>query len=179
MKNHVIIYLVPIASDDNLKYCIEDYIYRNHLGTSWYLYRTENGKPLILKNDFYYSKTITEDFIAHAFSLIPLSIDFQKRINNDAYLRVAHRFYHPDELTFVVKTGIDGFYKTWCAKECYIKYYDLRIEKDFPHFSCIPLLNNTTKHLHYIPLELNFNIYGGLLTSEPVTYEFITFHKDH
>ncbi|AZK44683.1 4'-phosphopantetheinyl transferase superfamily protein [Erysipelothrix piscisicarius] len=173
MENHVIIYQSKNPTSHTLDTCIHDFTDRNQLDDTWYLYKTENGKPVILNNDFYYSKTITDAFSTYAFSLNPLSIDIQKYKEDVNFQKIANRFYHPNEIEFVRQHGIQSFYKLWCLKECYIKFFDLKIEKDFPNFSVLEILENQMKNLTYTSLPLSASYYGSLLTEKKTTFEFI------
>lgn len=174
MENHVIIYQTKEPKLHTLDACIQDFTKRYKLDNTWYLYKTANGKPIILNNDFYYSKTITAAFSTYAFSLNPISIDIQKFEENIDFLKIANRFYHHKEAEYVKHHGIQSFYEIWCLKECYIKFFDLRIEKDFQHFSILELLENRVKNLFYTPLPINSEYYGSLLTETPTTFEFVS-----
>ncbi|UPU40275.1 hypothetical protein MX850_05380 [Erysipelothrix sp. Poltava] len=55
-----------------------------------------------------------------------------------------------------------------------MKFFDLRIEKDFQHFSVLELLENRVKNLFYTPLPINSEYYGSLLTETPTTFEFVS-----
>ncbi|CAH2761089.1 4'-phosphopantetheinyl transferase superfamily protein [Erysipelothrix amsterdamensis] len=174
MENHVVIYQTKKTSIRTLEMCIQDFTRRNKIDNTWYLYKTENGKPIILNNDFYYSKTITEAFSSYAFSLHPISIDIQKFDEHVNYQKISDRFYHPQEIEYVKKHGIRSFYKIWCLKECYIKFFDLRIEKDFPQFSVLEILDNNMRNLTCTLLPLSNEYFGSLLTEAPTTFEFIS-----
>jgi len=81
---------------------------------------TQKGKPYIEK-DVYFNMSHSGDYVACAVGLQPVGIDIE--ILRQVNLNIAHRFFHPDETTFLNNSlnKTEDFFKLWTMKESYLK----------------------------------------------------------
>ena len=98
--------------------------------------RPRFGKPYF-KNapEVFFSVSHSGSFWLCAISRQPLGLDLQQ-IRQTQTLKIAQRFFHPDEAAFV-KAQPSDFFKVWTAKESYVKYTGQGIGGSFSAFSVI------------------------------------------
>lgn len=94
--------LCRIAGKDKLEFCY-----------------TENGKPYIKNNPFYFSLSHSGKNAAAAVSEFPVGIDIEAVGNiKDSVIR---HVCTENEIKYINETGIESFFKIWTYKEAYFK----------------------------------------------------------
>lgn len=123
-----------------------------HLGASAARYgeltlaRTERGKPYFENcPDLHFSVSHSGELFACAFAPFPIGLDIQEHVKRrgetdaeaaERCLKIAKRFFHPDEIDALERDTVSAFYKIWTAKESYVKLTGRGIDGEFGDF-CI------------------------------------------
>ena len=88
----------------------------------------------------YLSISHSVNVCAVAASDIPVGLDIELTTRNaDRLLKLAERFFSPDEFEYVKAMPEQRFYEIWCKKESYVKYTGEGFRRKFPGFSVFDL----------------------------------------
>lgn len=103
--------------------------------------RGEKGKPYFPNNPrLHFSVSHSGKLFACAFASFPIGLDIQenkKRADeSERCIKIARRFFHPDEVDALERSAVSAFYKIWTAKEAYVKMTGQGIDGEFGDF-CI------------------------------------------
>lgn len=108
--------------------------------------RTERGKPYFENcGEIHFSISHSGDLFACAFAPFPIGLDIQEHVKRrgetdteaaERCLKIAKRFFHPDEVDALERDTVSAFYKIWTAKESYVKLTGRGIDGEFGDF-CI------------------------------------------
>jgi phosphopantetheinyl transferase len=170
MKPIIYAYLTYHHTQDFTQSCLRHFASEHHIEDPLPIERSENGKPTIVGNPFFFSKSYASSLTLVCCGMNPLAVDCQEmRAMNHNSLR--RRFFHPDEC-HALETN-DWFYRIWCAKECIVKRQDGRLERLFPTFSSLPLLNHTHPTYQYFETHIDPNIQVGILSDQPFEVKWI------
>ena len=84
--------------------------------------RSERGKPYFLHvPDLHFSLTHSGLYGACAFCTQGVGLDLQVHSHRDL-MKIARRFFHPQESAYLENHGFETFFQIWTAKESYMKY---------------------------------------------------------
>ena len=108
--------------------------------------------------DIQFSISHSGDWWACAISRETVGLDIQQEQKCRAD-RLARRFFHPLEVTWLEKNGYAHFCKVWAYKESYVKYTGVGLVQGMDYFSVI-------------------NPAGVLSGVEDVCQQFVAFHRD-
>lgn len=113
------------------------------------LLKTERGKPYFDVDGVYVSISHSSERCLVALSNGEVGADIEhKNGESERLLKIADRYFTPDEIEHVKEHPIEYFYKIWCAKESYMKYTGegfslpmssfsvLSSDKCFSYFEC-------------------------------------------
>ncbi len=119
------------------------------MGDALLIAREEKGKPYFPKlPDVHFSVSHSGKYFACAMSDIPVGLDIQEhtRRKNESEedadvrrMKIARRFFHPDETEYASRGSAVRFFKVWTAKESYVKLTGKGIDADFSGFSVFDL----------------------------------------
>ncbi len=108
--------------------------------------RAEKGKPYFEDcSDIHFSVSHSGEFFACAFAEFPIGLDIQEHIKRqnetdaqaaERCMKIAKRFFHPDEVDALELDTVSAFYKIWTAKESFVKLTGQGIDGEFGDF-CI------------------------------------------
>lgn len=122
---------------------------RQHGADPWRIARTERGKPYFPDQpELHFSISHSGDFWVCAFSACPVGVDIQKHVKKrgeseaeaaSRFLKMAERFFHPEEAAWVSEAPYGRFFRIWTAKESYVKYTGTGIGGDFDRFCLAPV----------------------------------------
>ena len=82
--------------------------------------RTEKDKPYFVNLPIEFSVSHSEDMWMCIMSDAPCGIDIQVEKDTDV-LKIAERFYRPNEVEYVRLFGSKGFFQIWTRREAYGK----------------------------------------------------------
>ncbi len=126
-----------ISSKEFVKECAIVFAREYGLTSCGRLYYRPCKKPQYIgKNGINISVTHSGDYIAAAFAFAPVGIDLEHKTGRDT-LRIAKRFFHPDEYAYVPSMDSAYFFAVWTAKESYVKLTGRGIDDGFRNFSVI------------------------------------------
>lgn len=110
--------------------------------------RTPRGKPYFANiPQLYMSVTHSGSYCVVGLAPCAVGVDLQThdRFHNESaqdaqtrYLRLAKRFFHPEEYAFVAADPVDRFFALWCAKESYVKYTGTGLDDSLWTYSLLP-----------------------------------------
>ena len=103
--------------------------------------RGEKGKPYFPNvPGLHFSVSHSGKLFACAFASFPVGLDIQEYKNrsdeSERCMKIARRFFHPDETDALERSTVSAFYKIWTAKEAYVKMTGQGIDGEFGDF-CI------------------------------------------
>ena len=112
--------------------------------------KNEYGKPFLKNNaDIHFNISHSLNYVAVAIDDTPVGIDIEEI--KEADLKIAERFFAPDELVYVLGAGrqriTERFFEVWTKKESNIKWKGLGLSKPLPSFSVFS--NNENPKLYY------------------------------
>lgn len=130
--------------------------------------KTEKGKPYFInRRDIGFSISHSKAYWAIALGPGQIGLDIQE-IGSHNSLKIAKRFFHPEEFTFLQKQPAkdqgDCFYQIWTAKESYVKYTGTGISGHFSKFSTVDVEKNIIKTdingvvLSFLPVLTGYKI---------------------
>lgn len=131
-----------IIADGSLRYAL-----RQTLGTDRVsLARTASGKPFIPEQEnFHFNLSHSGRWVVIAWSDRPLGIDVETVLMDGSKEKLAQRFFHPDEQTYLFSVSGDDrakrFYEIWTKKESYLKYLGTGINRPLDSFSVFDALD--------------------------------------
>ena len=123
--------------------------------------RGEHGKPYFADRDMpHFSLSHSGSRMACAVGPAPCGMDIQEHTfrgkkRNPAYLiRLAERYFHPDEAEYLKKSADTGntFFDLWSARESYVKYTGEGITGDFSAFNILVPSDIAPARITKIPL---------------------------
>ena len=96
---------------------------------------SEHGKPYAVGSDKYFSVSHSKETAVIAVDDAEIGADVEQLHDKD-YLRLAERFYHPNELEAVrnAEDQIRAFTRIWTRKEAYLKQLGIGIATDLRAF---------------------------------------------
>ena len=94
---------------------------RLYCGASDTLCHNDRGRPYFKNTDIRISISHSGNIWICALGRNETGIDIE-RITDRNYLKIAERFFTPEETRFVKANGADGFFRLWVRKEAYVKY---------------------------------------------------------
>ncbi len=100
--------------------------------------RKENEKPAL--RDFpqiNFSISHSENIWSCAVGDCKVGLDLQRRYEKDGE-RLARRFFHPEEISWMEINGFGEFSRIWTYKESYVKYTGVGLRRGLDYFSVIP-----------------------------------------
>ncbi len=100
-------------------------------GLDWTIERTGEGKPEFTALPLYFSVSNSGRFWYCLVSETPCGLDVQDAESRD-YLRIAERFFRPEESEAVRNGGIRTFYRIWTRKEALGKLLGRGMFQAFP-----------------------------------------------
>lgn len=105
---------------------------------------TPQGKPM-LKNhpEFHFNISHSGQWVVIAYDTHPVGIDVEQICWDSGKENIARRFFTSDEQEYVFgqpKQGMaERFYEVWTAKEGYLKYLGVGLQKSLASFSVLQL----------------------------------------
>ena len=109
--------------------------------------KTPLGKPYFSQaRELHFSISHSGAYWACAVADYPVGLDLQVRRKKYSF-RIAERFFHPDEKTYLLGNG--DFYAVWTAKESYVKYTGTGIGEGFDRFA----VADETGMLNYVKIQ--------------------------
>lgn len=117
---------------------------KNHIdGAVPQILRAERGKPYFAGNgNVHFSVSHSGDFVAVAFAQMPVGIDLQQhKSHGDAIARhrkLASRYFHPKEQTYLEDDLWEGFFRIWTAKESFVKRTGRGIDHNHAEICILP-----------------------------------------
>ena len=98
----------------------------------------------------YLSISHSVNVCAVAASDIPVGLDIELTTRNaDRLLKLAERFFSPDEFEYVKAMPEQRFYEIWCKKESYVKYTGEGFRRIFPGFSEVGTRSLTAENARF------------------------------
>lgn len=148
MKQLILYYTTEkTESEPFIRRAASDYTGRD--STSWEIHREKLGKPFFTDPTLpFFSLSHSGIYTVCALCDVPLGVDVQEHRfrggdrSDDALLRIASRFFHPDEAAHLCSLREKSlpiptpFFRIWTAKESYVKYTGRGIG-DFPAFNVL------------------------------------------
>ncbi len=143
-----------MSSDEKVKAIADAYFKRIGItdspsGEALLIAREEKGKPYFPKLPYvHFSVSHSGKYFACAMSDIPVGLDIQEhtRRKNESEadadarrMKIAKRFFHPDENEYASCGPAVRFFKVWTAKESYVKLTGKGIDADFSGFNVFDL----------------------------------------
>ncbi len=135
-----------MSSDEKVRAIVDAYFKRIGVldrppGDALLIAREEKGKPYFPQlPDVHFSVSHSGKYFACAFADVQIGLDIQECKNRpdeaERCIRIAKRFFHPDEIDSLEKSPVSAFYKIWTAKESYVKMTGQGIDGEFGDF-CI------------------------------------------
>lgn len=98
------------------------------------IYRAEHEKPY-MEGDIFFSVSHSERCVAIATDRVEVGLDVEI-LPDDKKLRVAERFFHPGELSYVMNADdrYSALCRIWTRKEAYLKETGIGISTDLRGF---------------------------------------------
>ncbi|MBQ2765750.1 MAG: 4'-phosphopantetheinyl transferase superfamily protein [Clostridia bacterium] len=107
-------------------------------GQSAELLHGERGKPYFDIYGVYVSISHSNGLCLAAISDTEIGADIEyMQPKNERILRLAERYFTPDEAAYVRESPNERFYAVWCAKESYIKYTGEGFSRPLSSFSVL------------------------------------------
>lgn len=136
-------------SDQLIIHCAKRYLEMSGMETGAITCtRTERGAPRLMPAGMpFVSLSHSGSYTVCALSDGMVGVDLQKTDrtrgeSNADYkkrlLRLAQRFFHPDDASWIQPDPEHRFYTVWSAKEAYVKYTERGIDDSFGQFKVIP-----------------------------------------
>ena len=105
--------------------------------------RGARGKPYFAGNgNVHFSVSHSGDFVAVALAPMPVGIDLQQhKSHGDAIARhrkLASRYFHPKEQTYLEDDLWEGFFRIWTAKESFVKRTGRGIDHNHAEICILP-----------------------------------------
>ena len=197
-KSHAcssVLYVYPtnvVKTDELIRRSVFDYLLSfGHSSDTLHfdVLKYDKGKPYIEGlDDVFVSVTHSGEYCIIAVASCQIGADLQSHdrlkfeTESEAlerYLKLAKRFFHPDEYEYVKRDPLNRFFDVWCAKESFVKYTGEGIDDTFWTYSGLSDNGNNTCY-HWGKLGVFFNIIDFrssytlcLCSTEPVTVKFI------
>ncbi len=110
-------------------------LYGRHTGIAHF----ENGKPYFDgENSIFVSLSHGDGMCVAAISEYEIGIDTElMKGTPDRLLRIAKRYFTPDEAEYAEAEPIPRFYEIWCKKESYVKFTGKGIASGLSKFSVL------------------------------------------
>ncbi len=120
--------------------------------------RTERGKPYFPElPQVKVSVSHSGKYWACACSGEEVGIDLQEHIRMQGesveeatvrFRKMAHRFFHPEEVSFADRDSYLRFFGVWAARESFVKYTGQGIDADFSEHCVIPVQESEWPRMH-------------------------------
>ena len=95
------------------------------------------GKPFFPNRPaLHFSVTHSGGWWLCAFGSAPVGLDLQDH-RPAPREKLARRYFHPDEVSFLEARGFEGFFDIWAAKESYVKYTGQGLYTPLDSFSVV------------------------------------------
>lgn len=114
------------------------YALSDAIGTDATLFKTERGKPYFSIEGVHVSISHSNErcLVAVADGEVGVDVEY-KNGDDERLLKIAERYFTPDEALYVSEQPAERFYKIWCAKESYMKYTGEGFSRPMSSFSVL------------------------------------------
>ncbi len=131
-----------------------------------------NTKPYVTTPGLFVSLSHSLGVCAAAVSNIPIGLDIELNERSvEKTLKLAERFFAPDELEYVRLDPLNRFFELWCKKESYVKLTGEGFSRSFKDFSVFKLSEHFSSFYIY-------GHFGCICSSELCEIEPIFVHSD-
>ena len=112
----------------------------------------EHGKPYLPGSDMHFSVSHSGACAAIAVDSAEVGLDVEKLPDRD-YMKIARRFYHPNELAYVEAAAdpARAFTRVWTRKEAYLKQIGTGIASDLTAFDTVS--GELSERIHSFDLD--------------------------
>ena len=171
----VCLYILPATetatTDDKIRKIISCHLHTGSGADSIPVSRSKLGKPYLpCHPDLHISVSHSGSWFVCAVSSQPVGVDLQEHTplrdetpENAArrYCKIAGRFFHPLEASFVLENPQEHFFSVWTAKESYVKFTGSGMDDTYSDF-CV----------------VNENLRSQIRKQEPITWQAdnVSFH---
>ena len=118
--------------------------------------RTAKTKPRFADSELFFSVSHSGSYWACAISNAEIGIDVQQ-FQTCRMERIAKRFFHPKEATWIKERGQKAFFLVWTAKESYVKFTGEGITDEFAAFSVVDDKGNIDVCNHAVLQHIPFS----------------------
>ena len=113
------------------------------------------GKPMLNNHpDFHFNLSHSGQWVVIAYDSHPVGIDVEQMLWDSGKENIVRKFFTPDEQAYVFDELWPGraerFYEIWTAKEGYLKYLGVGLQKRLDSFS---VLRIHTPERYYLQLD--------------------------
>ena len=127
-----------IIADGLLRYALKQAFQTDRVP----LATTPSGKPFVPNcNDFHFNLSHSGRWVVIAWGQAPVGIDVETIKMDDSKLRLAQRFFHPEENAYLLDASAqeqaNRFFEIWTKKESYLKYLGTGIDRALSSFSVL------------------------------------------
>ena len=118
--------------------------------------RNENGKPLFVCGEHYFSLSHSGDLAVAALSRTEIGIDIERIAERQSLPKLADRFFCVSEREYYEKSGgtPDAFYRVWTAKEALVKRRGETLSQLSSSMDTLTLEESGDEHFHRLKVEL-------------------------
>lgn len=155
------VFFADCPEDDEHRYghALARYALGRHFPDAELILR-HNHKPQTTLPGAYVSISHSLNVCAAAVSDGEIGLDIELTHRDSGRLiKIAERFFAPDELAYVRESPERRFYEIWCKKESYVKYTGAGFSAEFPGFSVFRLDEQ------FSPFEI-YGHYGCICSAE-------------
>ena len=147
----VCLYLLPVteadSTDDKIRRIIARYLRKRSAPDGIVVSRSKLGKPYLPQYPaLHISVSHSGSWFVCAVSSQPVGVDLQEHTplrdetpENAArrYCKIAGRFFHPLEASFVLENPQEHFFPVWTAKESYVKFTGRGMDDAYSDFCVV------------------------------------------
>lgn len=134
------LYICKCTKDTQHEYGerLAHYALANAFGTDATLLKDERGKPYVHIDSVHVSISHSSERCIVAVSNSEVGVDIEHKNGEcERLLKIAERYFTPDEIEYVKESPCENFYRIWCAKESYMKYTGQGFSRPMPSFSVL------------------------------------------
>lgn len=147
----VCLYLLPVteadSTDDKIRRIIARHLRKRSAPDGIVVSRSKLGKPYLPQYPaLHISVSHSGSWFVCAVSSQPVGVDLQEHtplrdetLENAArrYCKIAGRFFHPLEASFVLENPQEHFFPVWTAKESYVKFTGRGMDDAYSDFCVV------------------------------------------
>lgn len=147
----VCLYLLPVteadSTDDKIRRIIARHLRKRSAPDGIVVSRSKLGKPYLPQYPaLHISVSHSGSWFVCAVSSQPVGVDLQEHTplrdetpENAArrYCKIAGRFFHPPEASFVLENPQEHFFPVWTAKESYVKFTGRGMDDAYSDFCVV------------------------------------------